>query len=205
MTNRRAQASLLIVPILISLVALGATLWGYTWVHIWYKDAVDYMIHRPYNWVAGEGRWINYLLFPILARVDGSLALYLNLPCLFLFAYIVSRRYIKDSAYSLAFAALCLQASPWVHHLTWPTTSLPASVMLAAAALSVRVFPIYAFYALSSTYTISCPCCICRCLTGPRFYPTSERWRCASCRHGSRGGGGRKLADADHGVQIHVP
>ena len=29
--------------ILISLVAMGATLWAYTWVHIWYFDAVDYI------------------------------------------------------------------------------------------------------------------------------------------------------------------
>ena len=134
--------------IIISIAALCATLQAYTWVHIWYKDAVDYINHDPRLWITAEGRWLNYWLFPLLARVDGSIALYLNLPCLFLFAYTAARRYIKDSAYALAFAGLCMEASPWVHHLTWPTTVLPASVLLAAAALSVRALPIYVFYAL---------------------------------------------------------
>ena len=117
-------------------------------VHIWYVDAVDYLNHRPFYWITHEGRWFSYLLFPLLKRLDGSITLYLNLLCLFAFAYTAARRYIGDSAYALAFASLCMVASPWVHQLTWPSTTLPATVMLVVAALSVRALPIYVFYAL---------------------------------------------------------
>lgn len=139
----------LLVPLLISLVAMGATLWAYTWVHIWYFDAVDYINYpSPGRWIVYEGRWLNFLLFPLLKQIGGSIALYLNLLCLFLFAYTAARRYIEDSAYAIAFAALCLAASPWVHQLAWPSITLPGTAMLAAAALSVRALPIYIFYAL---------------------------------------------------------
>ena len=168
--------------------------------------------HDPRSWITAEGRWLNYWLFPLLTRVDGSIALYLNLPCLFLFAYTAARRYIKDSAYALAFAGLCMEASPWVHHLTWPTTVLPASVLLAAA-LSVRALPIYVFYALfGSLFAGSLqhlyyllPLLHLPLLDGTTFRSNFRTLAIRIVPAWIAGGAGRKLADAGHGVQIHVP
>ena len=130
--------------IIISIVALCATLRAYTWDHVLLLDGDS----RIFGWITREGRWLYYLLFPLLVRGDGSIVVYLNLLCFFLFAYTAAKRYIKDSAYAFAFAALSMEVSPLAHQLVWPYATLPAAVLLAAAALSVRSLPIYIFYAL---------------------------------------------------------
>ena len=138
---------------LIALAILCPTLWAYAQIHIWYIDSVEY-IQDPKYWISTEGRWFNYLLFPVLKVLNGRIALFLNLFCLFLFAFIAARRYVDcsgGSAYSFAFAALCVEAPPLVHQLTWPFVMLPAAALLAMAALVVRALPIYVFYTLFGT------------------------------------------------------
>ena len=136
--------------IIISVVVLCATLRAYTWDHALLLEDVS----RNRGWISAEGRWLYYLLFPLLIWGDGSfwgdgsIMVYLNLLCFFLFAYTVARRYIKDSAYAFAFAALCIEISPMAHQLIWPQATLPAAVLLVAAALSVQALPIYIFYGI---------------------------------------------------------
>ena len=140
---------------LIALAILCTTLWAYAQVHIWYIDSVEY-IQDPKHWISTEGRWLNYLLFPVLKVLNGRIALFLDLFCLFLFAFIAARRYVGHGctggfAYPFAFAALCVEAPPLVHQLTWPLVILPAAALLSVAALVVRVLPLYAFYILFGT------------------------------------------------------
>lgn len=127
---------------------LGTTLWAYAEVHVWAQDAIDYLPNKPSYWIPGEGRWLHYWLFPLLKTIDGSIALFPNLLFVFLFAFIVARRYARDTAYALAFAALCTEASPWTHQLMWPSTTLPSTAMLMVAALTVRALPVGSFYVL---------------------------------------------------------
>lgn len=146
--RRTLGRSARLAPVPIALLILLATLQEYAQVRIWFEDSYVYHEEAQSYDLTALGRWLNYLLFPVLKTLNGQAALFLNLSCLFAFAFIAARRYVGDSAYALAFAALCIQAPNLTHQLTWPLATLPATAILAVAAFTVRALPIYAFYAL---------------------------------------------------------
>ena len=135
------------VLFLTSISALCVTLYFYGSVHVWYHDAATYLIH-PTHWIIAEGRWLNYILFPVLKELNGQLSLFLTLLLLFLFLFASALQYIKSVVYAFAFATLCIQAAPLVHQLVWPSSTLPSIVILAIAASTARMLPTYGFYVL---------------------------------------------------------
>ena len=142
--------------VLAALTILCMTLWAYTSVHIWYPDDTRYFAQPPTTWIVQEGRWLQYLLFPLFKQFEGRIALFSNLLFLLVFLFIAAQRYIVHSGYAFAFAALCISASPLAHQLMWPSTTLPSIALLGLAALVVRMLPVYIFYVVFGTLFIGC-------------------------------------------------
>jgi hypothetical protein len=117
-------------------------------IHIYRHDAVYYLHWGYLPRLRTEGRWINYLLFPIISIVPGKLASFLNLLFLFLFALVSCYRWTKNITYAFLVSLLIVQVAPFIAQILWPATSMSAFFILFLAALVSRSIPIYLFYAV---------------------------------------------------------
>lgn len=90
--------------------------------------------------LATEGRWLNYLLFPILRLFNGHIVSLVNAGCLFVFSWVVCRRFLSPSASFVA--ALVTLTFPPVHAMNyWATTMLPSYIVVLCAALLYNKTP----------------------------------------------------------------
>lgn len=89
--------------------------------------------------LASEGRWLNWLLFPILRLFNGYFVSIVNAGCLFIFSFTVLRRFVPCHVGILA--AMTTLFFPPVHTMNyWPTTMLPSYItLLGASILYTRV------------------------------------------------------------------
>ncbi|WP_157976710.1 hypothetical protein [Parahaliea mediterranea] len=115
-----------------------------------YRHDAMYYLPRPafFDKLLTEGRWLNYLLFPVLRLIPGPAAAIAALLCWGLFVFISARRWVGSPAYALLLACLALQVTPLMNQLQWPATSLPAFALLALAALLAPRLPAGLFYPL---------------------------------------------------------
>lgn len=90
--------------------------------------------------LSGEGRWLNYLLFPILKLFNVRIVSLVNIGCLFVFSWSVFRRFLPIS--DSIIAALATLTFPPVHAMNyWPSTMLLSYLTLLGAALLYRNTP----------------------------------------------------------------
>lgn len=100
-------------------------------VQVWQHDALYYLSSYLVK-LKGEGRWINYFLFPFLKAfpAHGSATL-----CVVLFggfAYIAANTILPWKR-ALLFTLLLLQSSPVYALIHWPATPLPAQFFCSSA------------------------------------------------------------------------
>lgn len=118
-------------------------------VHIYRHDAAYYQGQNAYFVrLVQEGRWVNYLLYPVFSRIPGQLASLLDFLFLFLFLFSVSNRWVKNVPYSLLISLLCIQATPMMSAIMWPATILPAFLILYLSTFFSKRIPVFLFYAL---------------------------------------------------------
>lgn len=157
------------VIMLVAAMALGVSLWTYSQIQVWGHDdppnvAVlfdldpsEVIAHDTKSYITTEGRWLNALLLPLLQRLSGKLAVYLDLAFLFGFLLICARRCGASPAYAFSFAVLGLQAMPVTHQLAvWPVIALPTTALLLAAAFVVKRLPTWLFYAIFGVLLVGC-------------------------------------------------
>lgn len=102
-------------------------------------DELSYMESYRGN-LASEGRWLNYLLFPILRLFNGYVVSLVNAGCLFVFSWVVCRRFLSPSASFVA--ALVTLTFPPVHTMNyWAATMLPSYIVILSAALLYHKTP----------------------------------------------------------------
>jgi len=116
-------------------------------IHIFRHDSIHYLGNYLYK-LKGEGRWINYLLFPYLKAIPGQAAAFLNILFFFSFCSIAFYKWTKNHLYSLSLALLFIQIYPLYSQILWPATHLPAFTILLLAALLAPRLPLFVFYSL---------------------------------------------------------
>ncbi len=94
-----------------------------------------------------EGRWMIYFMFPFMRYVNTHLALMADLFLFGIFSYICARQWLNAKR-SLVVVLLLLLTPSIAFFVDWPIIGLPAFVFLAAAALSSRVMPRWAYFCL---------------------------------------------------------
>ena len=118
-------------------------------VHSYRHDSAYYFGQDTfYIKLKQEGRWINYLLYPVYSAIPGKLAISLDLLFMFLFVFTVSARWTNNIAYAFVLSCLFVQISPLIQQFLWPATILPAFLILYLAVLVSPSTPVYVFYAL---------------------------------------------------------
>ena len=115
-------------------------------IHVYAHDSVLYEDSFDYK-LKSEGRWLNYLLFPVTSHFPGRVAVLSNLLFLSLFVFLVSKRWTGRASYSILLALLVIQAEPLMEALLWPATSIGLPILFLAALVSPFI-NVYLFYIL---------------------------------------------------------
>ncbi|SFV55846.1 Membrane protein, GtrA family [hydrothermal vent metagenome] len=118
-------------------------------MHVFRHDALYYMSAMDYlHKVEMEGRWLNYLLFPVLKKMNGSFAAILSLFAFGYFFYSAAYAWSKHRGYALLIALLMVQIPSLYDLLTWPATAIPAFLSLALSVLLYKRINIFVFFTL---------------------------------------------------------
>ena len=137
------------IVIIVCLYFTIALLFDLFQIHIYRHDAAYYRTMEEYfDNLKTEGRWINYLLYPVYSAIPGKLATFLDLLFLFLFTLFVCDRWTKRFSYALLLSLLVIQVTPLIVQVMWPATILPAFIILFLAVLVSSYIPVYLFYSL---------------------------------------------------------
>lgn len=99
------------------------------------------------NKVKGEGRWLNWILYPLFKYLNGHACLFVGIGCLAYFVYTCTKGISNRVTAVLAAVAACLIPS-FNMLLDWPTTTLPALILLAVAAWSYNKISIAYYFAI---------------------------------------------------------
>lgn len=101
---------------------------------------------ESYYWnLESEGRWLIYLLFPVLRYCNTHVALVADIVFVCVFGYVCARRWLNSSQ-SILIAMLVTLAPSFVLFLDWPIIALPSIFLLAVAALVSNRIPLSRFF-----------------------------------------------------------
>lgn len=132
---------LLVVIVFLQLVALAdLTYWGISIAH-WRHDSFRYMSQSDLLIkLAGEGRWINHLLVPLLRQIEPHIAWFLNMALTGGAVFLIARRILEASLPSLAIAFTAILFPGLADQNTWAVEVLPSSVMFLLSVLFLQRF-----------------------------------------------------------------
>lgn len=101
---------------------------------------------QSYYWnLEGEGRWLIYLLFPVLRCFNTYVALVADIVFVGVFGYVCARRWLNASQ-SILIAMLVTLTPSMVLFLDWPIIALPSIFLLAVAAMVSNRMPQWLFF-----------------------------------------------------------
>jgi hypothetical protein len=135
--------------VIISLFPLMALLSLLLEIDVWRHDAMRYYLEPAAAWkMAHEGRWISYILFEDLRKINAHLSIILCLLCACVF--IGSAAYSITGNRLLAFVTtmIALQSPPLYMQLLWPVATLPGFVILASSPLVSKYINRWWFFAI---------------------------------------------------------
>ena len=115
----------------------------------WRDDDLQYAIPKLMDMrVRDEGRWLNYLLYPLIRHFNGLWAWWIGFLCTFFFFFRVSRPYVSDGRLAFAVALMGLQYPGFYAQSLWPVFCLPGAMVLAFAAAWGHRLPLPLFFAV---------------------------------------------------------
>lgn len=117
-------------------------------IHVWRHDAIP-MLDDYWGKLISEGRWINYIVFPLLKRMGPELSVIVDLVCWGYFSYILSKGLDLKRLEFLVFFFLCLQIPSFYAIVGWPVTLLPTFLMLAVISYLSRYVSYIALFLIS--------------------------------------------------------
>jgi|SRR5690554_511128 len=115
-------------------------------VQFWRHDSV-YYVSSYGGKVKSEGRWLNYFAFHGLKHVPAWLSILISYGAVGCFSFHCSYRLNRDKWFSLLLALAVVNIPFFRMQLEWPTTLLPAFVLLGFAPWLSRRVPDYCFFA----------------------------------------------------------
>lgn len=114
-------------------------------ISMWRQNAQMYM-DGYFDKLVSEGRWVNYLVFPLLKQVNPHLSLTVSMMSLGYFSYKCALNHTGDIPFALAFAMAAVQVPSFHSIVGWPLVTLPTFVILAVITyLSDKVRPAVLF------------------------------------------------------------
>lgn len=114
-------------------------------IRVWRHDEII-MLSDYFQKLQAEGRWINYLIFPVLQKVNPYFAIAISEICIFYFAYVVAIRFVPSQRIGLLFALLSCQLPSFYSIIGWPITIMPTFLALAFFTyISSKVYPYVVF------------------------------------------------------------
>lgn len=136
-----------LLVILLGLLVTFTFLIELSQIQIYRHDSAYYLSLREYAYkLKSEGRWLNYLMFPITSRVPGTVAIAFDLLFLFLFFFVILKRWTGNTSYSLLLSLLLIQVTPLTEALGWPAVPMSICLVLFLAALLSPHINLYLFY-----------------------------------------------------------
>lgn len=134
---------------ILMVVLLGAVtglhLIDFLQVQFWRHDSVYYLSSYGLK-LEGEGRWLNYYVFSWLKLVPAWLSILLSYGAIGYFAYSCSYRLNRDVWFSVLLALATSNIPLLRMQLEWPTTLLPAFLLLWLAPWFSRRVPEFVFF-----------------------------------------------------------
>ncbi len=95
--------------------------------------------------LATEGRWLNYIIFPVIRYFDIKIALIASFIFITIFGYICARGYASTTQ-SILIALLIILTPSIANLLDWPLTALPTLFLLSIASLTYKKLPHWLFF-----------------------------------------------------------
>ena len=87
--------------------------------------------------VISEGRWLNWIFFPLTRLINHHICIFLSLVLWGYFAYIVSKRFTSDRYLQIITTLLFMQIPSYYSVIGWPLTIFSAFILLAMSAYTV--------------------------------------------------------------------
>jgi hypothetical protein len=141
--------TLALVGIAVLTVGMLLNYFGFSDVGFWRHDSMYYEVSYLHK-LSSEGRWINYILSPLLRILPPLFAIALVYSSLIYFCYAAAQRLTNDKAYSLILALIVVNIPFLQLQLLWPATTLPGFLALASSAyLAKRISPYFLMAAFS--------------------------------------------------------
>jgi len=136
------------LALLFSLILALSIMYDISQIHIYRHDALYYISQHTYllKKVSTEGRWINYLFFPITTKLSGSFLSIFILFSFFTFIWITIYKWTQNIYYSTLLSLLFLQIPSFYDLIQWPATSVLAFVILLLSLYFVKHLSIFMFY-----------------------------------------------------------
>ena len=120
------------------LALLGALYWECTGIHALRHDAYVMQGSNVTHLVIAEGRWLNWIFFPVVRYLNPQICIFLSLVFWGFFAYIVSKRFTSDRYLQIITTLLFMQIPSYYSVIGWPLTIFSAFILLAMSAYAVE-------------------------------------------------------------------
>lgn len=138
-----------IIAFLVSIFFALALFYNVFQIHIYWQDSLCNVTQDDYKYkVSSEGRWINYILYPVTTFISGKLLSLFILLTIPYFIFIILYRWSKNFYYAGLVSLLFLQIPSFSVILLWPATVAPAHLMLLLSIFLVQRLPIYIYFIL---------------------------------------------------------
>ena len=139
-----------LVALLLSLFFTFSIFYDIFQIHIYRHDAFYYISGHKYLFyhVAQEGRWLNYIFFPLVKNVSGIIWSIFILMSFAYFIFYSAYKWTQNIYYSSLLSLLFLQIPSFYTLIQWPATAAPTFVVLLLAVYLVDRLTIFKFYIL---------------------------------------------------------
>lgn len=145
MTSQRIARYMTISAVLVLIGFTLPPLSDFLSVQFWRHDSIYYLSSYDGK-LNSEGRWLNHILFSWLKHLPAWLSLIISYGAIGYFSFICSYRFNKDAWFSLLLALAVINIPMLRMQLEWPTTLLPAFLLVLFAPLLSRRLADYVFF-----------------------------------------------------------
>ena len=140
-----------LIALLLSLFFTFSIFYDIFQIHIYRHDSLYYMAQNDYlEKISSEGRWLNYIFFPILKSIPGNIWSIFVLSSFSYFTFISAYRWTQNVYYSGILALLFLQIPSFYDLIQWPAVVAPVFFILLLAIYLANRLPLFIFYILFS-------------------------------------------------------
>lgn len=134
---------------LVGMLCAVAIFYDISHIHVYRHDSLYYWTQKGYlGKVASEGRWLNYLLYPIVTKVPGIVWSVFVLLAFAGYMFAVFHAWSKSFYYALLSALLFMQIPPFFAMIQWPATAAPSLMVLLLSLFFLKRLSVFVYFLL---------------------------------------------------------